>query len=236
MEVLGITVAALMTTDWIARRIHVPPDTSRVVLPGYCEGELVLVQHAAGVPVERGPRDLRKLPEYFGHTARNNEYGAYDIEILAEINHAPRLTLADVLEQAGELRAAGADLIDVGCDPGETWSGVGQCVRALGDAGHRVSIDSMNVREIDAAVSAGSELVLSVNSTNRHAALDWGCEVVAVPDTPDGCQQLEETIQFLAEREVPLRSIPCSSRSALALPKLGNDTSKFGVDIQMLKC
>ena len=47
------------------------------------------------------------------------DYGGYDIEILAEINHAPRLTLAEILAEADRLRADGADVIDVGCDPGE---------------------------------------------------------------------------------------------------------------------
>src|SRR5436305_13438394 len=66
VEVLNITVAALMTPAWIAPRIHVPQGTSRVLLPGYAEGDLAPVQAAAGVPVDLGPRDLRRLPEFFG--------------------------------------------------------------------------------------------------------------------------------------------------------------------------
>ena len=34
------------------------------------------------------------------------------------------------------------------------------------------------------AVGGGATLVLSVNSTNRDAAADWGCRVVVVPDDP----------------------------------------------------
>src|SRR5262245_18498546 len=109
VQVLGITVAALMTTDWIAKRIQVPPGTKRVILPGYCQGDLTIVQQIAGAPVELGPRDLRRLPEFFGQHAAASDYGAYDIEILAEINHAPRLTLAEILAEAEKLRAAGAD-------------------------------------------------------------------------------------------------------------------------------
>jgi dihydropteroate synthase-like protein len=208
VEVLGITVAALMTTDWIARRMHVPAGTSRVILPGYCQGELSVVEQAVGVSVERGPRDLRRLGEFFGHRAAADDYGAYDIEILAEINHAPRLALVDILSEAEKLRADGADRIDVGCDPGEPWSGVGETVRALVAAGHRVSIDSMNGVEIDAAVRAGAGLVLSVNSGNRAAAIDWGCEVVVVPDDPSTMSGLRETVDFLAEHRVPLRIDP----------------------------
>ncbi len=208
VDVLGITVAALMTTDWIAHRIAVPPGTARVILPGYCQGELDTVQRVAQVPVERGPRDLRRLAEYFGHASTPPDYGAYDIEILAEINHAPQLPLADILRQADELRAQGADRIDLGCDPGMPWSGVGAAVRALVEAGHRVSIDSMNVQEIESAVQGGASLVLSVNSSNRDAAVNWGCEVVVVPDDPATLAGMAETIDFLAERGVPLRVDP----------------------------
>jgi dihydropteroate synthase-like protein len=208
VDVLGITVAALMTTDWIAPRLHPPPGTSRVVLPGYCQGELDVVERAAGVPVERGPRDLRRLSEFFGQRPAADDYGAYDIEIIAEINHAPRLPLAEILSEAEKLRASGADVIDVGCDPGEPWSGVGAAVAALVAQGHRVSIDSMNPGEVGAAVRSGARLVLSVNSGNRQAALDWGAEVVVVPDDPATLEGLHDTIEFLAEHRVPLRIDP----------------------------
>jgi dihydropteroate synthase-like protein len=208
VDVLGITVAALLTTDWIAPRMQVPRGTSRIVLPGYCQGELEIVQSAAGVPVERGPRDLRRLPEYFGQAARADDYGAYTIEILAEINHAPKLGLAEILAEAQRLAADGADVIDVGCDPGDEWTGVGEVVAALVAQGHRVSIDSMNPREVEQAARAGAELVLSVNSGNRQAATAWGCEVVAVPDDPATLAGLDETVDFLARRGVRLRIDP----------------------------
>jgi dihydropteroate synthase len=204
IDVLGITVAALMTTDWIAPKLHVPTQATRVLLPGYCQGELQIVEQVARVPVERGPRDLRRLGEFFGESAVTADYGAYDIRILAEINHAPRLSTAELILEADRLRDEGADMIDVGCDPGEAWPGVEAAVAALIAAGHRVSIDSMNVVEIEAAVQAGAELVLSVNSANRRAAVDWNCRVVVVPDDPVSLAGLDETIEYLAARNVPL--------------------------------
>jgi dihydropteroate synthase len=204
--VLPITVAALMSPGWVAKRLAVPAGTTRVLLPGYCEGDLAPVREAAGVPVELGPRDLRRLPEHFGQgVAREQDYGQYDIEIIAEINHAPRLPLNDILAEARRLTEDGADVIDVGCDPGEPWSGVGQCVRALRDAGHRVSIDSLNVREIEPAVRAGAELVLSVNASNRDAAPDWGCEVVVIPDEIPTLGGIDQTVEQLSRHSVPLR-------------------------------
>ncbi|MFM8890513.1 MAG: DUF6513 domain-containing protein, partial [Planctomycetia bacterium] len=175
VQVMPITVAALMTTDWIARRLVVPEGTTKILIPGGCRGSLDPLAAVTAVPVERGPEDLRRLDEHFGQASRDLcDYGGHSIEILAEINHAPRLPRADLLATARSLRASGADLIDLGCDPGGEWAGVGDAVRMLVAEGLRVSIDSFAPGEIAAATRAGAELVLSVNSTNAAAAADWG--------------------------------------------------------------
>src|SRR5260370_455500 len=116
VAVLPITVAALATTAWIARHLRVSAGVDRIVLPGLCLGELTIVTQASGVAAERGPKDLRDLPEFFGKPhERPANYGAHDIEILAEINFAPRLNRDELLAQALALRADGADIIDLGC-------------------------------------------------------------------------------------------------------------------------
>ena len=208
VDVLPITVAALMTPEWIARHWRVPEAATRIVLPGYCDGDLTPLSAVTQAAIERGPRDLRRLPEFFRRDPPPTDYGAYDIQILAEINHCPRLSLAEILREAQKLSDAGADLIDVGCEPGDPWPGVAAAVRALRDAGHRVSIDSLNPREIAPAVAAGAELVLSVNSTNCKAAVDWGVEVVVTPDVPATLEGLDETVDHLARAGVPLRIDP----------------------------
>jgi dihydropteroate synthase-like protein len=209
IAVLPITVAALATTPWVARHLSLPSGIERVILPGLCSGELSDVETVAHVPVERGPKDLRDLPEHFGEKSGPPPgYGAYDIEILAEINHAPRMALSEILTLARQLRASGADVIDVGCDPGGPWGGVGEAVRALRAEGLRVSIDSFNAHEVEAAVAAGAELVLSVNSSNRAAARSWGREVVAVPDVPATLAGLDETVQALDAAGVRFRIDP----------------------------
>lgn len=208
IDVLPITVAALMTPEWIAKRIKPHKDATRVLVPGYCKGDLQPIESAAGVRVDRGPRDLRELPKYFGRAPLPVDYGAYDIEIIAEINHCPQLTLAEIRQIAKRLAADGADVIDVGCEPEGPWTGVGDVVRALRDDGHRVSVDSLDPREIGPAAKAGAELVLSVNSSNREAARDWGCEVVVVPDDIRSLGGLDETIEYLASNGVRLRIDP----------------------------
>ncbi len=210
VAVLPITVVALATTPWIARHLTPPPDTQRVILPGLCNGDLDVFQSTWGaIAVERGPKDLRDLPDFFGQKQMPRpDYGAYDIQILAEINSAKRLPPADLLAQAKKLRADGADLIDLGCDPGAAWQGVGDTVKALRDLGLRVSIDTFNSWEAEQGAQAGAELILSVNKMNREAARSWGCEVVAVPDQPANLEGLDATVEFLTGAGAPFRIDP----------------------------
>lgn len=209
LQVLPISVAALMSPQWIQRHVQPPANATRLLIPGYCSGDLQGLQAALGIPVDRGPRDLRQLPEFFGQSdAVPNDFGGYSIEIIAEINHARRWPREELLAAARQLVADGANVIDVGCEPGDPWRDVGDCVKALRDDGHRVSIDSFHPEEIEQAARAGAELVLSVNASNRHAAPDWGCEVVVIPDNLSLLDSLDETIAWLDQNEVPLRIDP----------------------------
>ncbi len=69
IAVLRITVAALMTTAWIARFLQVPPGTDLILIPGLCEGDLDLLRERFGTRAEKGPKDLRDIPRYFGQAA-----------------------------------------------------------------------------------------------------------------------------------------------------------------------
>ncbi|MBA61191.1 MAG: dihydropteroate synthase [Planctomycetaceae bacterium] len=209
LTVMPITVAALMTPAWIARHLQIPDNLDLIVVPGYCDNNLEDLQKTTTVPIELGPHDLRRLPKHFGLGYQiPDDYGQYDIEILGEINHAPRLSIESILEQAKALKDSGADYIDVGCDPGSEWLGVGECVKQLVDAGFQVSIDSLNSSEISNAVEAGASLVLSVNRSNRDAAVDWGVPVVVIPDDFATLGGLDETVEFLATAGVPIRIDP----------------------------
>jgi dihydropteroate synthase len=210
VAVLPITVAALMTPKWVGRHLDVPHGIDRVILPGHCRGDLTPVRARTGsVPIELGPEDLRDLPRHFGQEeARREGYGGYDIEILAEINHAPRLAREELVAAADRLIRERADIIDLGCDPASTWDEVGDAVKALRDRGFRVSIDSFDPREVAIAVRAGAEMVLSVNASNREQAVDWGVKVVAIPERPGSLDGLDETVEFLAHRGVRFRIDP----------------------------
>ena len=206
VAVLKITVAALMTTSWIAQRLEPAPDVDLVLIPGLCEGDPHVIEDKIGVKVEKGPKDLREIPRYFGRAAVEASYGAWDIEILAEINNAPRLRREDVRQEAERYRASGADIIDVGCTPGLPFPALADVVRELVGAGLRVSIDTMDAGEIRTAVAAGAELVLSVNGTNADvipALADAGARAVVIPDPGTGLDSLEPTMRAMDRAGVP---------------------------------
>ena len=209
IAVLPITVAALMTPKWLLRKLQVPAHVTRVIVPGYLESGIDELRAALALPVDCGPRDIRNLAEFFGKKRENDAaLDEYSIEILAEINHAPALSIDQLIAQAQRLKVEGADIIDLGCTPGVRWHEVGTAVRELRSRGLRVSIDSFDRDEVALACRAGAELVLSVNSTNCQCALDWNAEVVVVPDVPDEEKKFYETINFLSSRAVRVRLDP----------------------------
>jgi dihydropteroate synthase-like protein len=207
--VMRITVAALMTTAWIAGHLEsgeVPSGTDLVLIPGLCEGEPAVVGEKLGVRVEKGPKDLREIPGHFGRAAAVSKYGAWDIEILAEINNAPRLARTALRAAAEYFRASGADIIDVGCTPGLAFPDLGPVVGELVGAGMRVSVDSFDADEIRIAVAAGAELVLSVNGSNIDAARDLAgtaARVVVLPDLGGTLETLEPSLDKLTRWGVP---------------------------------
>ncbi len=205
---LGISVAALMHVDWVRRKLTVDEPFDRVILPGWCQGDPDVLAKQFGVPFELGPKDIRDLPGMFGTSRQAADLSQYDIEILAEINHAPRLSDAEILNVARHFGDSGADVIDVGTIPGESWPRTGEVVRMLADDGFRVSIDSFDRREVETAVAAGAELVLSCNSTNIGWAAELGVELVAIPDDPRDLSTLAKTIDALTAAGSGFRADP----------------------------
>jgi len=205
VAVLGITVAALMTTAWIARHLErVPDETDLILIPGLCEGDVAVIREALGVHVEKGPKDLREIPRRFGRPVPR-DYGAWDIEIVAEINNVPRLTREQTRHEADYFRASGADIIDIGCTPGLPFPSLGDVVRDLVAAGMRVSVDSFDRDEIRTALQAGAELVLSINSSNVDVIPELAAanaRAVVVPDPGASFDSIDATVAALESQGV----------------------------------
>jgi len=206
VAVMRITVAALMTTEWIARLLERPSGVDLVLIPGLCQGDVGVIGEKIGVRVEKGPKDLREIPQHFGRAEAVREYGAWDIEILAEINNVPRLTRDQTRSAAEYYRASGADIIDIGCTPGLAFPDLGDVVSDLVQSGMRVSIDTFDPQEIRTAVEAGAQLVLSVIGSNLEVAKDLagsGARVVVVPDLGAPLDTLDRSIEALTAWGVP---------------------------------
>ena len=209
IAVLGISVAALLRADWVCRKLVVPQNVQRVVIPGWCGGDIETLSQHFGIPFQRGPKDLFDLPDFFGSGLKARPaLDQYSIEILAEINHAPGLSLNVLLQQAEQFRQAGADVIDLGCIPGDVWIGIGDAVRRLVCEGFRISVDSFHQQEVEEAVEAGAELVLSCNRTNREWASRLPVELVVIPDDPRAPESIGETLEFIGARCQPFRIDP----------------------------
>ncbi|MFK8112870.1 MAG: DUF6513 domain-containing protein [Rubripirellula sp.] len=206
--VMPITVAALMTPRWLRRHLEVPAEATHVVLPGYCEIGVAELAESLQLPVICGPKDCRAMPELFGEGLAEVDLNAYDIDIIAEINHAPRLSIDEVLRRAKRMVADGANVIDFGCDPAQRCSKIGDYIAALVDHGMTVSVDTFDPNEAADATAHGASLVLSVNSSNCEAAVDWGAEVVVIPDSLDDEKSFKKNISFLDKHSVSMRLDP----------------------------
>jgi len=171
VAVMKITVAALMTPAWIARRLEVAPNVTRIMIPGLCEGDPEVLSEQFNVPAEKGPADLKRLPAFFGQADARSRYGPRDVRVFAEINNVPRLTRERIVELADYYRDAGADVIDLGLSLDRDWLAEGPDVIAdLKARGFTLSIDTLDPDEILMADAAGVDYVLSLNGHNRDIA------------------------------------------------------------------
>jgi dihydropteroate synthase-like protein len=203
VAVLDGSVAALMRTDWIARRLADARGCRRVMIPGLCRGDLAVIADKLGVPVVRGPKDLKDLPRHFGQERILEGYGEYSTQILAEIVEAYRLPFDEIVTAAEYFRDSGADIIDLGCPPAEGFPGVGDVVTGLKERGFTVSVDTFDPGTIREADAAGIDLLLSVNAQNMEVLPGLCCKVVVIPDFGEGLESLERNTERVAAADVP---------------------------------
>lgn len=197
--VIDTHVAALLRTVDVALHLSDARGCDEVMLPGLCRGDLEVLGQRLGVPVVRGPKDLKDLPTLFGREAAMEGYGEYETRIVAEIVEAWQLPWQEILAQAEYYREAGADVMDLGCPPMEGFDGAGETVARLRERGFTVSIDTFDVDTIREADEAGVDLVLSVNSQNMAVVPHVSCPVVVIPDFGEGLESLERNAARVAE-------------------------------------
>jgi dihydropteroate synthase len=192
IAVMNISVAALMTTRWIAKRLKTSEGVDNIVIPGLCEGDVDILQQATGLPVRKGPADVRALPEWYGREAVRAELGPRDVRVFAEINDVQSLTREQVIDRALAYQADGADVIDLGLSLDRSWLTDGPpTIAALRERGLSMSIDTLDPEHIRMADAAGVDYVLSLTPDTIELAAQLRATPVLITHDPDDLDCLD---------------------------------------------
>jgi len=206
---IGLQVAALMTADMIQRRVAAPVvgeldgaprRADRLIVPGRCRGELEPLAFHYGIPVQRGPEELKDLPRFFDRESHPIDLNEYEVAIFAEIVDAPRLTVDAIVERARRHARDGADVIDIGCLPQTPFAHLEDSVRALKAEGFRVSVDSIDPQELLRGGRAGADYLLSLTPDTLWIADEVAATPVLIPRTPADEDSLHGAIETLQRR------------------------------------
>lgn len=191
---LGIKVAALMTADMIARRLTDTFGADRIIVPGRCRGDLEKLSEDKGLPIERGPDELKDLPQYFGQAAHKPDLSRYRVKIFAEIVDAPNLSINAAIERARYYRRNGADVIDIGCLPSTPFPLMEDMIRALKQEGLQVSIDSLNADDLLKGGKAGADYLLSLHESTLWIADEVAATPILIPEKHEDLASLDRAI------------------------------------------
>lgn len=197
---VGVQVAALMTAEMIRRRVPAPLHASRMIVPGRCRGDIEALSAHYSLPVQRGPEEMKDLPQFFNRQARPVDLSQRSVDIFAEIVDAPRLTVAGIVERARTLARDGADVIDIGCLPETPFAHLEDSVRALRGEGFRVSVDSVDAQELLRGGRAGADYLLSLTAETLWVADEVASTPVLIPRTPADVASLDEAIAGMQQR------------------------------------
>jgi len=205
---LGIKVAALMTEKIVRNRLDTPVDAARVIVPGRSRMDLGSLSAHYGVEFVRGPDEVIDLPQYLGHGGKPPDLSKHDVRIFAEIVEAPELSLDGIMARARQHAAAGADVIDIGCQPEADFPLLEDAVAALKAEGLKVSVDSGEVAELRRGALAGADYVLSLDETSLDVVAGTACTPVLVPKPHGDLDSLVRAIEAARERGLAVIADP----------------------------
>lgn len=205
---LGLQVAALMTAEMIRRRValpvvsapvgtEAPRHVNRIIVPGRCRGDVDALAQHFGVPVQRGPDEVKDLPRFFDRAAKPIALNEYEVAIFAEIIDAPRLTVDEIVARARRLRADGADVIDLGGLPDTKFEHLVDSVQALKAEGFKVSVDSIAPDELLRGGRAGADYLLSLTLDTLWVADEVTSTPILIPRIPSDEASLHEAVETL---------------------------------------
>ena len=205
---LGISVAALMTPELVMRRLPDARGAERILIPGLCRGELALLEQKYGVPVARGPEDLKDLPQFFGQGGKVPDLSRYDTQIFAEIVEATEFTVEQIVVSAKRYQAQGAGIIDLGCLPNTPFPHMEDAIQALHGEGFKVSVDSLDPQELLRAGHAGADYLLSLTSKTLWIAEEVSSVPVIIPAKQGSMRSLFGAIEQMQKWGKPFLADP----------------------------
>lgn len=200
---IGISVAGLMTTDLIQRRLPDARGAQRILLPGRTRGDVDALSRRYGVPVLRGPEELKDIPQFFGRRGMAPDLSRYDVRIFAEIVDAPQLSVEAILARAAYYKRSGADVIDLGCLPQTPFVHLEEAIIALREAGYQVSVDSVEAEDLLRGGRAGADYLLSLKEDTLWIADQVKAVPVLIPGEPGNLQSLYRAMATLASKSKP---------------------------------
>ena len=205
---IGVSVAALMTAQMIARRITDLENVDRIIVPGLCRGDLSKLFEEIGVPCIRGTIDMKDLPVFFGRDCKPVDLSKHDVAIFAEIVDAPMISVDEILTCAKNYQLDGADIIDIGCLPDTPFPHLEDSVKELKQAGFKVSVDSLNEDELLRGGKAGADFLLSLKESTLWIADEVSSTPVLIPENHTDMKSLYTAIDAFSKSNRPFYADP----------------------------
>jgi dihydropteroate synthase len=203
---MGVKVAALMTQAIISRRLDraLVTEASRVVVPGRCRADLGRLASEFGRAFERGPDEVRDIPEWLGRKRKSPLLTEKSIRIFAEIVEAPLLETCEISARAAKMREEGADVIDLGCLPDTPFPRLREAVQLLKAQGFLVSVDSADPDELRRGAEAGADFVLSLTEKTLDLVAGTAATAVVVASRHGDVDELVRAARKAARQKLPV--------------------------------
>ena len=106
------------------------------------------------------------------------------------------------------MKAAGADVIDLGCLPDTPFPHLEEAVRALAGEGYAVSVDSGDPDELRRGIGAGADFVLSLTEETLGLADDGPVVPVLIPARPGDLESLARAVERMQKTGRPFIADP----------------------------
>ncbi len=200
---IGVNVAALMSAEMINRRLQDVDGIDRIIVPGLCAGDLDQCSRRFGIPILRGPDEMKDLPAFFGQGAKARPLDRYTIRIFAEIVEAPRMEIEAIIKQADAYVRDGADVIDLGCLPAVPFPHLEASIAALRERGYQISVDSLETDDLLRGARSGAHYLLSLKESTVDLAGDVDAVPVLIPERAGDLDSLFRAIDVMLARGQP---------------------------------